>query len=102
MFGTISLLFCAIVLIFGCYRCVVRCKFILGFVNGCEDHSSHESCDTFYLGGKLITLCGLDFYENGLPSNITNVYSTILFSQRAEQIIKQHDHNEVSLSFTEC
>ena len=65
----------------------------VGFFNGMEDYWNHTMCEN--------THCGKDFHDHthhrkDVVRNASGIYSTMLLTQRAVDIVFQHDKNKVT------
>ncbi|CAK6960726.1 arylsulfatase I [Scomber scombrus] len=59
----------------------------LGTLTGSGDHFSYQSCD----GAEA---CGFDLHDGDRPAwEMTGNYSTLLYIERAKQILRNHDHH---------
>ena len=67
----------------------------IGFVNGMMDYYTHERCDHEF------KYCGIDFHDHtqnrqDMVWNTSGTYSTMLFTDRAIDIVKNHDQTKVN------
>ena len=69
-----------------------------GFLGGQEDHFTHHNdiCGMDIQLPSCKSWDGLDLRNNDKPVyNCTGVYSTHLFTQRAQMVIENHDYKKV-------
>ena len=57
-----------------------------GYLNGKEDHFDRYACSK-----STPQMCGIDFRDNGQYRNLTDSYSTDLYTERIEQIVSNHN-----------
>ncbi|XP_050416097.2 arylsulfatase J [Patella vulgata] len=66
-----------------------------GYLGGSEQYYLHTLCDNHqYSNSTLPKYCGYDLRDNLTVTNQTGRYSTHLFTERAVDIVKQHDQNK--------
>lgn len=68
-----------------------------GYLGGAEGHYSRSQC-TGHWGHEYNPpnglVCGMDFRDSGSNRNITNQYSSDLYTDRIEEIVSNHNTNE--------
>ena len=76
--------------------------YVLGYLTGSEDYNTHYRCDSTHDSPERegadsdARFCGYDLRDNEVPvKNQLEKYSTQVFTEKAINVIKNHDQSKV-------